>query len=353
MTDRLLHKPMSEQALQVLESFAASAGIAFDRLLAARTLDEAERAVRGDDGRIWAQRLVEVGESVNLRVRSIECSLQEALTFVRQGIPIATYVQDADSSMHWILITEARGRRLRVASLEKADGEQWLSVRSLRNELAVEKGSDTSRWVLGQPALGCDSHTGPGPSGSPQHVPPFTRLLTLLRPERADLWVILVFSLITGVLALATPIAVEALVNTVAFGRYLQPIIILAILLFTFLAFAAAMRGLLAYVVEILQRRLFVRVVEDLAYRLPRVRQTSLDSAYGPELANRFFDVVTLQKVASSLLLDGPFHCVADHGRHGSVGLLPSLLTWLRRSSAAAHGIYHIRTWFWSREVGY
>ena len=116
---------------------------------------------------------------------------------------------------------------------------------------------------------------------------------------------ILVFSLVVGVLTLASPIAVEALVNTVAFGQYLQPVIVLALILFTFLAFAAAIRGLIVYVVEIIQRRLFVRVVEDLAYRLPRVQQQALDREYGPELVNRFFDVVTVQKVVATLLLDG------------------------------------------------
>ncbi len=116
---------------------------------------------------------------------------------------------------------------------------------------------------------------------------------------------VLVFSVVVGVLALASPVAVEALVNTVAFGRYLQPVIVLAILLFTFLAFAAAMRALITFVVEIFQRRLFIRVVEDLAYRLPRVRQQALDDAHGPELVNRFFDVVTLQKALSAMLLDG------------------------------------------------
>ena len=64
-------------------------------------------------------------------------------------------------------------------------------------------------------------------------------------------------------------------------------------------------RALLAYVVEVIQRRLFIRVVEDLAYRLPRVQQTSFDNLNGPELLNRFFEVVTVQKVVASLLLDG------------------------------------------------
>jgi putative ABC transport system ATP-binding protein len=72
-----------------------------------------------------------------------------------------------------------------------------------------------------------------------------------------------------------------------------------------FLGFAAAIRALLAYVVEILQRRLFVRVVADLAYRLPRVRQDAFDGHHGPELINRFFEVVTVQKVAATMLLEG------------------------------------------------
>ena len=75
-------------------------------------------------------------------------------------------------------------------------------------------------------------------------------------------------------------------------------------MLFTFLTFAAALRGLLSYVVEILQRRLFVRLVADLAYRLPRVRGTAFDGMHAPELVNRFFEIVTVQKAASSLLLD-------------------------------------------------
>ena len=126
-----------------------------------------------------------------------------------------------------------------------------------------------------------------------------------MRPEWSDIWMILVFAFFAGVLNLATPIAVEALVNTVAFGRLLQPVLILAVLLFGFLAFAAVMQGVQTYVAEVIQRRLFARVAADFAYRFPRVASSSLDGKYGPELANRFLDVVTLQKVVASLLLDG------------------------------------------------
>lgn len=137
------------------------------------------------------------------------------------------------------------------------------------------------------------------------HDTPLKRLVTLLRPESGDIAVIAMFSIVVGMVSLATPVTVEALVNSVAFGRYLQPLVVLAIMLFTFLAFAAVLKGLQTYVAEIIQRRIFVRVVADLAHRLPKARVDAFDGQHGPELLNRFFEVVTVQKSAAFLVLDG------------------------------------------------
>ncbi|MCO6458724.1 MAG: ATP-binding cassette domain-containing protein [Pirellulaceae bacterium] len=315
-----------DQALRVLELFSTGADVPFDRILASRALGEAQRAIPGDDCQAWSQRLVEVGESLNLRVRSIECTWRQALAFAQQSIPIATCIRDARDELQWVLISEVRRGRLRVTTsdsspshgaqtpIPRGTGDQWMSQRRLRRLLGLNGESDQRRWIIGQAALGCESashHDQPHQEGADhgedghEHLSPLNRLMALVRPERSDIWTVVVFSVFVGVLALASPIAVEALVNTVAFGKYLQPVVILALLLLTFLSFAAAMRALMTYVVEILQRRLFIRVVEDLAYRLPRVRQHAWDQHHGSELVNRFFDVVTLQKMVASLLLDG------------------------------------------------
>lgn len=134
---------------------------------------------------------------------------------------------------------------------------------------------------------------------------PIRRLLNLLRPEFGDIAIVVAFSIGVGVLALSAPIAVQALVNFVAFGGLVQPLVILGLVLLVCLGMAGLMRAFTAYVVEILQRRLFVRVVADLGYRLPRVRIDAYDRHHGPELVNRFFDVLTVQKVGATLLLDG------------------------------------------------
>lgn len=139
-----------------------------------------------------------------------------------------------------------------------------------------------------------------------QHgVSPLRRLERLLRPEWRDIGATAAFAVVIGVLNLATPLAVEALVNTIAFGRLLQPLFVLCGMLFVFLAFAATLKLLQAWVAEVIQRRIFVRVVADLAWRIPRVDQAALDRRDGAEMMNRFFDVMTVQKSAALLVLDG------------------------------------------------
>ena len=156
--------------------------------------------------------------------------------------------------------------------------------------------------------------SGPGitPSG-PEHPStgpsPVRRLYHLLLPERKDLFTVVVFAVLAGVLYLATPLAVDALVNSLAFGAgegvYIQALVLLSLGLFGFLCLLGIVRAAQYYVVELLQRRLFVRLSADLAYRLPRVQMDALDRKLGPDLINRFFDVVTVQKSGALLLLDG------------------------------------------------
>ena len=145
----------------------------------------------------------------------------------------------------------------------------------------------------------------PAPADAHHHPTPFSRVLTLVRLERESIWVVVSYAVIVGLLALAVPVAVQSLVNTVSFGALVQPIVVLTLLVFAGLAFEGILLALKARVVESIQERVFVRTAADVAYRLPRVHGAAFDGQHGPELVNHFFEVVTLQKTASFLLLDG------------------------------------------------
>lgn len=134
---------------------------------------------------------------------------------------------------------------------------------------------------------------------------PLKQLLGLIRPDARDIGVVVAFSVVVGVLSLAVPLAAQLLFNYVAFGSLVQPLVVIGVTLFAALAFAAMIRAMIIYVIELLQRRLFVRVVSELGDRLPRARADAFDGLHGPELVNRFFDVLTVQKAGGMLLLDG------------------------------------------------
>ena len=137
------------------------------------------------------------------------------------------------------------------------------------------------------------------------HPHPFRRFTSLLRLEKHDVWIAVIYSIAVGIVSLAAPIGVQALVSSVAFGGLLQPVVVLTFLVFLALALAGVLRALQAVVVERIQQRVFARVAIDLARRLPRVRAEAFDRDHGPELVNRFFDVMNVQKGTAMLLLDG------------------------------------------------
>lgn len=123
--------------------------------------------------------------------------------------------------------------------------------------------------------------------------------------EKTDIWVVVIYSVAIGLLSLVVPIATQSLVNTIAFGTLLQPLVVLSLLVLLGLFFAATLKVLRSHVVEVMQRRIFVRVSADSIERLLRVRIKAFDDDHGPELVNRFFEVVTLQKGGATLLVEG------------------------------------------------
>ena len=135
---------------------------------------------------------------------------------------------------------------------------------------------------------------------------PWDRLFQLLWEDRKDLLVLITYTSLNGLLMLAVPLTAQALVNTIAAGVFLQPLVVLSLLMLGGLIFAGCLRLMQLTLVEVIQQRVFAKIALRLAYRLPRIRLEALRNEYVPELANRFFDVVTIQKTWAKILLDGP-----------------------------------------------
>ena len=197
-----------------------------------------------------------------------------------------------DAAGELLVLSARRGARVRV----RRGGEHfWWTAPELARALGAEVGQELPWLSLAE-------------ASEPIHVDSssaWRQVGALLEGERPNLVAIVTYAVGVGLLSLALPLAVQSLVNTVAFGQLIQPIFVLSVLLAMGLVFGAALRTMQAWVVEIVQRRLFVRLVSELGQRLPRAHVTAFERGEGPELVNRFFDVFTAQKSVASLLLGG------------------------------------------------
>ncbi len=159
------------------------------------------------------------------------------------------------------------------------------------------------------------SHSGYGKKPQDRHSIGFehkdhlsvilNRLIELLKEERRDFAVVIAYAAIVGVLSLIVPLSASAIVNSVVLGVFTNQLIWLCIIVAIGLLVVGVFDVMKQYVVDVLQRRIFVRTAFEIAHRLPKMRQDSLEHEYPPELINRFFDVLTIQKTVGKFLLDG------------------------------------------------
>ena len=131
------------------------------------------------------------------------------------------------------------------------------------------------------------------------------RVLRMLHGESHDIAVVFLYALAVGLCSLAIPVGVQSVVNSVAFGVVLQPLVVVTCLVGGVLLFSGVLRILQLVVVEVLQRRLVVRISLALAERIPHVEFEQFRKKYGPEYVLRFLESFSAQKNVSALLLDG------------------------------------------------
>ena len=101
------------------------------------------------------------------------------------------------------------------------------------------------------------------------------------------------------------PAAIEALVNTVAFGVLLWPVVVLALVMLAFLVFSAMLRAMQVLVAEYIQRRIFARTAHEFTVRFAKAEMDSFGGLNPTDIVNRFFEVASVQKAITSLLVEG------------------------------------------------
>jgi putative ABC transport system ATP-binding protein len=134
---------------------------------------------------------------------------------------------------------------------------------------------------------------------------PLQRVSQLISFEKQDILLLVYLTMGYGLLGIATPVAVQTMVNIVTMGGVLQPLYVVGFILFCLLALSGAIYAIESFLVELIQRRIFVRSSLLIARNTQQIHVSVYDKNNPVELVNRYFDIQTVQKSVATLLTIG------------------------------------------------
>ncbi|MBH8560342.1 ABC transporter ATP-binding protein [Hymenobacter sp. BT442] len=126
----------------------------------------------------------------------------------------------------------------------------------------------------------------------------------MLDTERNTIRHIIWYAAVAGVVSLSLPLGTQAVFNLVSTGAVFgSTYLLIAVVVGGVLLGSVLLIGQLT-LVEAIEQRIFAKAAIEFAYRLPRIKPEALAGQNPQELVNRFFDVLTVQKGLTKLLID-------------------------------------------------
>ena len=135
---------------------------------------------------------------------------------------------------------------------------------------------------------------------------PWQRFISLLQLDKRDIRQVFYYAIFAGLVALSLPLGIQAIINLIQGAQISTSWIILVIVVTLGVAFQGVLQLMQIRIMENIQQKIFTRSSFEFVYRFPKITLDQLRDDYPPELANRFFDTLTVQKGLSKILIDFP-----------------------------------------------
>lgn len=130
------------------------------------------------------------------------------------------------------------------------------------------------------------------------------RFFNMLQLDRSDITYVYVYAIFSGLINLSLPLGIQAIIGLIVGGALSTSLILLVAIVTVGTALTGILKIMQITVTESIQRRIFARSAFEFAYRIPKFHLEKILKDYPPELVNRFFDTLTLQKGVPKLLID-------------------------------------------------
>lgn len=137
-----------------------------------------------------------------------------------------------------------------------------------------------------------------------QSLTPFQRFWRLLHPDRKEIKNVYVYAVFNGLINLSLPLGIQAIINLIQGGQVSTAWVVLVSVVVAGVAATGVLQIAQLRIVENLQQKIFARSAFEFAFRIPKVKMEAIYKHYAPELMNRFFDTLTVQKGLTKILID-------------------------------------------------
>jgi len=135
-------------------------------------------------------------------------------------------------------------------------------------------------------------------------ITPIQRFWKLLKPDIKEVRNIYVYSIFRGLIGLSLPLGIQAIVNLIQGGKINTSWVVLVVIVVLGIILTGVLQIFQLRITENLQQKIFARTAFAFSYRIPRIKMEALYKHYAPELMNRFFDIGSVQKGLSKILVD-------------------------------------------------
>jgi putative ABC transport system ATP-binding protein len=125
----------------------------------------------------------------------------------------------------------------------------------------------------------------------------------LIGKDRSFLMLAVVYGIAISLLTLAVPVSVQMLINSVAHTASVQAVVTLALILLILLSVSGALHAMQTYVMELFERRFYARITSQFVLRKMYAMHSYYNQINRYELANRYFDIMSVQKIVPSLII--------------------------------------------------
>ncbi len=132
------------------------------------------------------------------------------------------------------------------------------------------------------------------------------RFIGLLDLDRKDVRQVFFYAIFAGIVNLSLPLGIQAIINLLQAAQISTSWIVLVVLVTLGVVFVGVLQLMQIRIIENIQQKIFTRASFEFAYRFPKMKMSELNGLYPPELANRFFDTINVQKGISKVLIDFP-----------------------------------------------